>query len=91
MGLIDKNKLEQFYESGTDPLDTWADMVYIRAEHIEDVPEVDAAKIAKLCIDIEYIACHIGNITMNDVVYAEAQMIFDKVKKIGKELTGNDD
>lgn len=50
---------------------------------------MNTAKIAKLCNEIEDIACHIGNITMNDVVYAEAQMIFDKVKEIGKELTVN--
>lgn len=39
--LIDANALEQFYESGTDPLDTYADMTYIRAEHIENAPAVN--------------------------------------------------
>lgn len=63
---------------------------YGRAARIVDqMHGADAAKIQKLCNDIEDIACHIGNITMNDVVYAEAHMIFDKVKEIGKELTVN--
>lgn len=39
--LIDANALEQFYESGTDPLDTYADMTYIRAEHIENAPTIE--------------------------------------------------
>ena len=52
-------------------------------------PDVNRAEILRLCNEIEDIACDIGNLTMNDVVYAEARMIFDKVKEIGKELTGD--
>lgn len=50
---------------------------------------IDRAEILRLCNEIEDIACDISNQTMNDVVYAEARMIFDKVKEIGKELTGD--
>ena len=39
--LIERDALEQFYESGTDPNDTYADMTFIRAEHIEDAPAVN--------------------------------------------------
>ena len=39
--LIDRDALEPFYESGTDPNDTYADMTYIRAEHIENAPAVN--------------------------------------------------
>lgn len=45
------------------------------------------AKILRLCNEIEDIACDIGNQTMNDVVYAEARMIFDKLKEIAAEIT----
>lgn len=41
MRLIDADALEPFYESGTDPLDTYADMTYIRAEHIENAPTIE--------------------------------------------------
>jgi hypothetical protein len=41
MDLIDRNALESFYESGTDPNDTYADMTFIRAEHIENAPAVN--------------------------------------------------
>lgn len=39
--LIDRDALELFYESGTDPNDTYADMTFIRAEHIENAPAVN--------------------------------------------------
>lgn len=71
----------EFYESK---------VAYNRAARIIDqmptIHDIDRAAILRLCNEIEDIACHIGNTTMNDVVYAEAQMIFDKVKEIGKEL-----
>ena len=38
--LIDRNALKQFYECGTDPDDSYADMTYIRAEHIENAPTI---------------------------------------------------
>ena len=62
-----------------------------RINEIQTEQKVNRAEILRLCNEIEDIACDIGNQTMNDVVYAEARMIFDKVKAIGKELTGNDD
>ena len=40
MRLIDADILE--YESGTDPTDPYADMSYVRAEHIENAPTVEA-------------------------------------------------
>ena len=43
--LIDRKALEQFYESGTDPCDTYADITYIRAEHIEAAPTIEAEPI----------------------------------------------
>lgn len=49
----------------------------------------DLAKILRLCNEIEDMAAEIGRITMDDTVYAESRMIFDKVKEIGKELTGD--
>lgn len=39
--LIDRDALEQFYESGTDPTDPYADMSFIRVEHIENAPAVN--------------------------------------------------
>ena len=39
--LIDRDALNQFYESGTDPKDTYADMTFIRAEHIKNAPAVN--------------------------------------------------
>lgn len=41
MRLIDADALEPFYESGTDPDDSYADMTFIRAEHIENAPAVN--------------------------------------------------
>lgn len=41
MDLIDRDALEPFYESGTDPKDTYADMTFIRAEHVENAPAVN--------------------------------------------------
>ena len=61
-------------------------------EYIKQMPtihDIDRAAILRLCNEIEDIACDISNQTMNDVVYAEARMIFDKVKAIRKELTGD--
>jgi hypothetical protein len=48
---------------------------------------MDKAKIAKLCNEIEDIACDISQQTMNDIVSAESRMIFDKVKEIAAEIT----
>lgn len=62
----------------------WLAELKQRREH-----EVNRAEILRLCNEIEDIACDIGNQTMNDIVHAEARMIFDKVKAIGKELTGD--
>ena len=62
----------------------WLTELKQRREH-----EVNRAEILRLCNEIEDIACDIGNQTMNDIVHAEARMIFDKVKAIGKELTGD--
>ena len=56
-----------------------------------EIPDIDRAAILRLCNEIEDIACDISNQTMNDVVYAEARMIFDNVKEIGKELNGDAD
>jgi hypothetical protein len=39
--LIDRDALKPFYESGTDPNDTYADMTFIRVEHIENAPAVN--------------------------------------------------
>ena len=58
-------------------------------EAVPTEPNVNRAEILRLCNDIEDIACDIGNQTMNDIVHAEARMIFDKVKAIGKELNGD--
>lgn len=41
MDLIDRDALEPFYESGTDPKDPYADMTFIRAEHIMNAPAVN--------------------------------------------------
>ena len=60
-----------------------------RVLDLPTVPDINRAAILRLCNEIEDIACDISNQTMNDVVYAEARMIFDKVKEIGKELTGD--
>lgn len=49
--------------------------------------DIDRAAILRLCNAVEDLAADIGNHTMMDVVYAEARMIFDKAKEIGKELT----
>ena len=54
------------------------------------IPDINRAVILRLCNEIEDVACDIGNQTMNDIVYAEAQMIFDKVKAIVKEMTGDE-
>ena len=61
-----------------------ASMILCKQPTIHDI---DRAAIMRLCNEIEDIACDISKQTMNDVVYAEARMIFDKVKEIGKELT----
>lgn len=48
---------------------------------------MNTAKIAKLCNEIEDIACDISQQTMNDIVSAESRMIFDKAKEIVAEIT----
>lgn len=48
---------------------------------------MDKSKIAKLCNEIEDIACDISRQTMNDIVSAESRMIFDKAKEITAEIT----
>lgn len=92
MGLIEKKDItKQLGNMAEKAFFSDTKMHYLIAiELINKMPEVNAAKIAKLCNEIEDIACHIGIITMNDVVFAESKMIFDKVKEIGKELTGNE-
>ena len=60
-----------------------------RINEIPTEPKVNRSEILRLCNEIEDIACDISNQTMNDVVYAEARMIFDNVKAIGKELNGD--
>lgn len=57
------------------------------AEHPTIESDIDRAAILRLCNEIEDLAADIGNHTMMDVVYAEAQMIFYKAEEIGKELT----
>lgn len=51
--------------------------------------DIDRAAILRLCNEIEEIACHTGNVSMDYIVYADAQTIIDKIKTIGKELTGD--
>ena len=48
---------------------------------------MDKAKIAKLCNEIEDIACDISQQTMDDIISAELRMIFDKAKEIAVEIT----
>jgi hypothetical protein len=50
---------------------------------------MDKAKIAKLCNEIEDIACDISQQTMNDIVSAESRMIFDKAKEIAAEISAH--
>ena len=50
---------------------------------------MDKAKIAKLCNDIEDIACDISQQTMNDIVSSESRMIFDKAKEITAEISAH--
>lgn len=45
MRLIDADALEALYEEGTDPDDCYADMAYIRAEHIFDAPTIEAEPV----------------------------------------------
>lgn len=48
---------------------------------------MDKVKIAKLCNEIEDIACDISQQTMNDIISAESRMIFDKAKEISAEIS----
>lgn len=48
---------------------------------------MDEVKIAKLCNEIEDIACDISQQTMYDIISAESRMIFDKAKDIFAEIT----
>lgn len=48
---------------------------------------MNTAKIAKLCNEIEDIACDISQQTMNDIISAESRMIFDKAKEIAAEIS----
>lgn len=48
---------------------------------------MNTVKIAKLCNEIEDIACDISQQTMNDIISAESRMIFDKAKEITAEIT----
>lgn len=48
---------------------------------------MDKEKIAKLCNEIEDVACDIARITMNDIISAESRMVFDKAKEISAEIT----
>lgn len=50
---------------------------------------MNTAKIAKLCNEIEDVACDISCITMNDIVSAESRMIFDKSKEIAAEISAH--
>lgn len=60
-----------------------------RIETSPTIPEIDRSAILRLCNEIEDLASDIGKHTMMETVYAEARMIFDKAKEIGKELTGD--
>lgn len=51
-------------------------------------PQIDCARILKLCNEIEDLAMEIGSITMNDLISATARMIFDKAKEIGEAAAG---
>lgn len=48
---------------------------------------MNTAKIAKLCNKIEDIACDISQRTMDDIIYRESKMIFDKAKEITAEIS----
>lgn len=60
-----------------------------RIETSPTIPEIDRSTIIRLCNEIEDLASDIGKHTMMETVHAEARMIFDKAKEIGKELTGD--
>lgn len=50
-------------------------------------PQIDCARILKLCNEIEDLACDIAKHTMNDIIAADSRMIFDMAKEIGEEIT----
>lgn len=45
MRLIDADALERVFESGTDPCDPYADMIFVRAENIEKMPTIEAVPV----------------------------------------------
>lgn len=51
------------------------------------IPDIDRADILRLCNEIEGIATDIKCNTRDDLVYAYARMVFDKLKAIENELT----
>ena len=62
----------------------------IEYRKIKRIPAaVDAAKIQKLCNDIEDAVSNIDRISTSQNVYYNCRYIMDKLKEIGKELTGN--
>lgn len=63
---------------------------YGRAARIVDqMHGADAAKIAKLCNEIEDVVSDIAFNSTHYHIYDCCQAIRDKLKEIGKELTGN--
>ena len=50
-------------------------------------PQIDSARILRLCNEIEDLACDIAKHNMNDIIAADSRMIFDMAKEIGEEIT----
>ena len=97
MGFISKEKIQD-YLNAINPCEACSaygegaiDVIQHCLIYLDEMPEVDSAKIAKLCNEIEDIACDIARITMNDVIFAESRMIFDKAKDIDAEVSKQPD
>ena len=95
--LIDKERAYTAlkHEQYTHGLSFSAEAFEKAARIIDQMPTIElgmnTSKIAKLCNEIEDIACDISRQTMNDIVSAESRMIFDKAKEITAEISARMD
>ena len=97
MWLIEKEKIVE-YLNAINPCKACTaygegaiDMISHTLSYLDLMPEVDAAKIQKLCNEIEDVVSDIAFNSTHYHIYDCCQAIRDKLKEIGKELTGNDD
>lgn len=97
MGFISKEKIVD-YLNAINPCEACSaygegaiDVIQHCLTYLDEMPEVDAAKIQKLCNEIEEYISEIDKLSMSYLIDLDCKSIRNRLRAIEKELTGNAD